>query len=397
MNRTCNFLSGACLGSGLGAGLMFFFDPHLGRRRRAMVRDQFVGLASHADDAVGKAARDLVHQTQGLAAETWSLLFGGQVDDRRLMQRVRSKLGRYVSHPHAIEVSAQDGRVRLSGRILEHERCSLVRAVAQVAGVRGVEDRLEAHRQPGSLPDLQGGVCRPGEQLNVLQENWSPGTRVLVGSAGSILFTAGLTQRFPTACILGTAGLALLARSASNMSWGRMLGVSGGRRAVDVHKTITLNGPLQRVFPFFADYANFPRFMAHVREVRDLGNGRSYWVAAGPGGVPVTWNAAITAFEPNRLIAWRSEPGSVIANAGVLHFQPEGNDRTRVDLRFSYNPPGVALGHVAAMVFGADARSSFDDDLVRLKGLIEHGSTAAPGKGEVARQEMERAMAAGSR
>jgi uncharacterized membrane protein len=383
-----SFARNLAIGAGLGAGLMYFLDPQQGRRRRALVRDQVVHVASRADDALSAAVCDLSQQARGLAAELWSLAVGGNVDDRRLAARVRSRLGRYVSHPRAVDATAHDGAVTLSGPILEHERDRLLRAVSLLRGVREVEDRLEPHRGPGNISDLQGGVCRPGERLNVFEENWSPGTRLLVGSAGAVLVTSGLTRHFPVSCILGTAGLALMARAATNLSWGRMLGY-GGRRAVDIYKTVTIAGSVERVFPFFADYQAFPRFMAHVREVRDRGDGHSHWVAAGPAGVPVTWDAVLTCFEPDQLIAWRSEPGSVIPNAGVIRFEPEGNDRTRVDLRFSYNPPGGALGHFAAMLFGADAKSSFDDDLMRLKGLIEQGSTHAPGKAPVVRQDIE--------
>jgi uncharacterized membrane protein len=378
-------------GLGLGAGLTYFLDPQQGRRRRALLRDQFVKLASHADDVVGVVGRDLGHQCQGLLAEGWSLLARWTPTDRQLAERVRSKMGRFVSHPSAIEVTARDGHVTLSGHILAHEVDDLLACVVRVHGVHGVENRLEAHSQPGTVSDLQGGRRRPGDLPDVLQENWSPATRALVGAAGATLVTAGLGQRFPVACVLGTAGLALLARSATNKKLTRLVGLSGGRRAVDVRKTITFDGPVARVFPFFAEYANFPRFMAHVREVRAVGGGRSHWVAAGPAGVPVSWDAVVTRFEPNRLIAWRSEPGSVIPNAGVIVFEPEGNDRTRVDICLAYNPPGGALGHFAAMLFGADARSSLDDDLVRLKGLIDQGSTHAPGKGPVTRQDLAHA------
>jgi uncharacterized membrane protein len=384
-------------GMGLGAGLMYFLDPQQGRRRRALVRDQFVSVASQADDAVGCVARDLAHQVQGLLAEGWSVLARWTPDDRQLAEHVRSKMGRYVSHPSAIGVTARDGRVTLSGHILAHEVDDLLACVARVPGVRGVENRVEVHQHSGNVPDLQGGWPRRGDLPDVLQENWSPATRALVGAAGATLVTAGLAQRFPVACVLGTAGLALMARSATNKELTRLLGLSGGRGAVHVHKTITIAGPVERVFPFFADYANFPRFMAHVREVSDAGGGRSHWVAAGPAGVPVTWDAAVTRFEPNRVIAWKSEPGSVIANAGVIRFEPEGSDRTRVDIGLSYTPPGGALGHAAAMLFGADAKSSLDDDLVRLKGLIEEGLTSAPGKGQVARQDVEPAVARAER
>jgi uncharacterized membrane protein len=128
--------------------------------------------------------------------------------------------------------------------------------------------------------------------------------------------------------------------------------------------------------------------MSHVKEVRDLGGGRSHWEAVGPAGVPVTWNAIITRFVPNEILVWRSEPGSVIANAGIIRFESVAGGKTRVDILLSYNPPGGALGHFAALLFGADAKSAMDDDLLRLKSLIEEGTTRAPGKGETTRQEV---------
>ena len=94
------------------------------------------------------------------------------------------------------------------------------------------------------------------------------------------------------------------------------------------------------------------------------------------------------------MIAWKSEPGSVVANAGVIRFEPAEGGNTRVDVRLAYNPPGGGLGHLAALLFGADPRSALDEDLVRLQGLIEQGSTRAPGKGEVARQDVPAAHAA---
>ena len=149
-----------------------------------------------------------------------------------------------------------------------------------------------------------------------------------------------------------------------------------------------MNAPVDEVFPFFANYDTFSTFMANVHEVRDLGQGRSHWVARGPAGIPVSWNAVLTQFEPNEVIAWRSEPGSLIANAGRIRFEPDPGGRTRVSVCLTYNPPGGALGHVAASLFGADPRSSLNDDLVRLKSLIEDGCTSAPGGKHAARVDV---------
>jgi hypothetical protein len=32
------------VGAGMGAGLMYFYDPQMGRRRRALTRDQLISL-----------------------------------------------------------------------------------------------------------------------------------------------------------------------------------------------------------------------------------------------------------------------------------------------------------------------------------------------------------------
>ena len=69
--------------------------------------------------------------------------------------------------------------------------------------------------------------------------------------------------------------------------------------------------------------------MSHVREVEDLGGGRSHWSVSGPGGVPIEWNAMLTQQVPNEVIAWRSEPGSMLENAGIIRFVPDGDGYPR--------------------------------------------------------------------
>src|SRR5438270_13698394 len=108
-------------GLGLGAGLMYLLDPDLGRRRRALLRDKLVSAASRTDDCLDTTWTDVQQRAQGLAAETAGLWTSGQADDRVVVERVRSKIGRYLSHPGAVEVSARDGRVTLRGPVLARE------------------------------------------------------------------------------------------------------------------------------------------------------------------------------------------------------------------------------------------------------------------------------------
>jgi uncharacterized membrane protein/CBS domain-containing protein len=375
-------------GLALGAALMYLLDPDRGNRRRKLMMDQINSLLSQSDVAVGKTGRDLRNRTRGLMAETSARLTEGTPDDVILVERVRSAMGRVASHPHAIEVRAENGHVTLRGPILAHEVDDLLSRVKAVRGVSRIDNQLEVHQQAGDVPGLQGGTARPGQRFELMQENWAPAPRLLTSLAGAGLAFVGARRGDLVGMGLGALGLGLLARSLTNIETQRLVGTDGGRRAVDVQKTITINAPVAEVFRFWSNFDNFPRFMAGLKEVRDLGNGRSHWVAAGPAGAPVTWDALITRSEPNQVLAWKSEPGATVANAGIIRFELLTNNRTRVTIRLSYNPPAGAIGHAIAMLFGADPKSQMDADLVRLKSLFEHGK-ASVGSETVSREEID--------
>ncbi len=381
-------------GMGLGAGLMYLFDPDRGNRRRALIRDQVISALSQTDDVIGKTSRDLSNRAYGLMAEARSLLTSEEVPDEVLVERVRAKMGRYVSHPHAIGVTASQGRVTLSGPILKDKVDQLISAVSSVRSVKGVENRLEVHEHRDHMPALQGGVRRPGEKFELMQANWTPAARFLVGAAGGALAFYGVRRRDMLGGTLGISGLSMLTRAITNIEMKRLLGGGGGRRAVDIQKTLNVNAPVEEVFAFWRNFENFPRFMSNVREVRDLGEGRSHWTVAGPTGISVEWDAVITKLVPNEVLAWKSLPGSTIANAGIIHFQPNPDGSTRVDIKLSYNPPAGALGHAIATIFGADPKTEMDEDLVRFKSLIEEGKATAHDetvtREEVAGEALER-------
>jgi hypothetical protein len=241
MNRGLRLIGGM----GLGAGLMYFLDPEMGRRRRALLLDQAASLCNQAEDAFRVAGRDLGHRVSGLVSELGGLFAGRQADDRVLRERVRSKMGRVISHPGAVEVNVHNGRVTLSGPVLASEVDALLSCVCSVAGVAGVDNRLEVHQESGNIPALQGGAARTGEGFGLLQTNWSPATRLLAGTAGTALLAYGATRRAPLACVLGSVGLAFMARSLTNKGltslfeagqgqWG--VGAQGGPTPADWEK-----------------------------------------------------------------------------------------------------------------------------------------------------------------
>src|SRR5207237_4727639 len=139
--------------------------------------------------------------------------------------------------------------------------------------------------QADKVSALQGGVVRRGRRPDIFQERWSPTTRLLAGATGMALVAQAVARRSFASGAVGALGLGLAARALSNLELRRVLGTGGGRRAVDVQKTINIAAPVETVFDFWRRYENFPHFMTNVREVRDLGGGRSHWTVAGPAGV----------------------------------------------------------------------------------------------------------------
>ena len=364
-------------GVGLGAGLMYFFDPARGARRRALMRDRLAHASRVAGDAAGATGRDVSHRAAGVAARLRGTVGQETVDDRVLLERVRSQIGRAVSHPRAIDVDVVDGVVTLRGPILMDEVSDVIGAVEGVRGVRDVINNLDEHHEPGNVPALQGKRLPRRARAEMWQQQWSPTARLMTCTAGAALAGYGATRRDMAGVLAATAGIGMMARAATNVELRRLTGFGAGRRAIDVQKTIVIDAPVDEVFRFWSQYENFPRFMSRVLEVRPSAReGQSHWRVVGPGGVPVEFDAVVTAYVPNEVLAWRTVQGSAVAHSGIVRFEPRSDGRTRVHIRMSYNPPGGWVGHGVAAAFGVDPKRSLDEDLARLKTLIETGRPA---------------------
>ena len=357
---------------GLGALLMYFLDPRQGRRRVALLGDQWTRLARNGREMLDAGLRDLAHRAEGLAAETRRWFRRATPDDVVVVERVRAHLGRVVSHPHAVEVHVSGGEVTLSGPILRSEERQLLDTVQAVPGVRAVLNRLDVHKSAEHVPSLQGVNSRTRPRMEFLQENWAPGPRRAALGTGAALIAFSRSRGRLGGVLLGLAGVALMARAASNQRLTRLLGVSGGRRGVDLQKAIHIAAPRERVFSLWSQYDNFPRFMSLVEEVRPLDAKRSRWIVKGPAGTKLEWDSVLTDRIEPQLLAWRSEPGAPVQHAGIVRFDEDG-EGTRVSVRMSYNPPGGVLGHTVASLLGRDPRQAMDADLMRMKVFAETG------------------------
>ena len=122
-----------------------------------------------------------------------------------------------------------------------------------------------------------------------------------------------------------------------------------------------------------------------------MGDGRTRWTAAAPLGRSVEWDAEITEDVPGQRLAWRSLEGADVSNEGSVEFrQAPGGRGCEIHVDPRYEAPAGKLGEVIARFFGEDPRQQLDDDLRRLKQVLETGevvrSEGAPG-GKRARQE----------
>jgi len=143
-------------GVGLGAALMYMFDPDRGKRRRTLVQDKVTAAGHKAEDLAGKMTRDVGNRIYGTAAEIKSLFSREEVSDDVLVARVRSRLGRVPVDDGALDVTANNGIITLGGPVLTDELPKVLRSVRFVRGVKGIDNRLEVHNQAGSVSALQG-------------------------------------------------------------------------------------------------------------------------------------------------------------------------------------------------------------------------------------------------
>jgi len=140
-----------------------------------------------------------------------------------------------------------------------------------------------------------------------------------------------------------------------------------------VQKTIRVYADRTEAYECWRKLEDFPRFMSHVREVTKLDDTHYHWKVDGPAGVPVEWDAVITADVPGELIAWRTVENSAVQSAGVVQFELSDFGSTRVHVRLSYRPPANRVGHTVAKIFGKDPQRQIDGDLARFKTFVETG------------------------
>jgi uncharacterized membrane protein len=216
-----------------------------------------------------------------------------------------------------------------------------------------------AERGPARLGRDRGRARRP------------PLRGALTGAAGGAIAIYGLRRRGVVGSAMRTVGSTILASGLREAAPGARQ--PERRRAVDAQRSVEVAASPERVYALWTDPANLPRFLGQVEQVEALGGGRWRWRVRDPRGAPIEWTTMLTRQEPASLLAWRTEPGAAVESAGLVRLQPTDKG-TRVDVRVSYAPPPRVRGRAAAELLGPNPRRQLNDDLARMKALLDSGA-----------------------
>jgi uncharacterized membrane protein len=203
-------------------------------------------------------------------------------------------------------------------------------------------------------------------------------------ATATALIAYGISRRTIPGIALAMAAAPLALRGISG-AWPRSNGESAddthralaGNRGIHVRESIRLEKPVADVYRFWRNLENLPRFMTHLKRVKDLGSGHSHWEASGPADATIEWNAEIINEVEGKVIGWRSLPGSDVVTAGSVNFSSVRDGRsTQIAVHLQYEPPAGRAGALLSRILGRDPASMIREDLRRLKQLLEAGEVA---------------------
>jgi uncharacterized membrane protein len=184
----------------------------------------------------------------------------------------------------------------------------------------------------------------------------------------------------PRTVLLGAAA-ALATAAAVPLAWRAVTGewpaASAHAGPVRVRTALTVHRSLDDVYERWRRLDRLPSFMRHVEEVRVHDERRSTWVATGPTGKTVCWEAEITEDRPGELLAWRSLPGSEVEQSGRVGFREEPHGRgTRIEVDISLAAPYGRVGRAVAALLQPATERQIREDVRRFKQLVEAGEVA---------------------
>ena len=129
-----------------------------------------------------------------------------------------------------------------------------------------------------------------------------------------------------------------------------------------IEKSVEIDAPLRAAYEFWANFADYPRFMGQVQSVEQVDD--THWRWRGQmGGKTLEWEAEITENVPDESIGWQTSSKGHRSSTTV-RFAPLADGRTAVTWTAHY-PNGVGKGLSAA-----DLAQQAEENLARFTELL---------------------------
>ncbi|TKC10943.1 DUF2892 domain-containing protein [Pedobacter polaris] len=150
-------------------------------------------------------------------------------------------------------------------------------------------------------------------------------------------------------------------------------------QAINISETITVNASREKVYAFWRELSNLPKFMQHLKEVTETSDTESHWIANTPGNlIPLSWNAEITHEETGSYLGWQSTEGSMVENAGKVEFTDTLNSiGTQLHIEINYFPPAGSVGRGIASLFNGMFEKMIRADIQNFKAYAEQADFRA--------------------
>jgi uncharacterized membrane protein len=149
-----------------------------------------------------------------------------------------------------------------------------------------------------------------------------------------------------------------------------------------VQESIDLEVPVGTAYNQWTQFEEFPRFMTHVDEVRQLDDTHLHWQVT-LAGKTEEFDAEVTEQIPDKRVAWKSTSGR--EHAGAVDFHRLDDDRSQIMVMLDTEPQGTA--ERAADAIGL-AERELRGDLGRFKEMIEsRGQETGAWRGSVEQSE----------
>ena len=129
-----------------------------------------------------------------------------------------------------------------------------------------------------------------------------------------------------------------------------------------IEKSVEIDAPLRAAYEFWANFADYPRFMGQVQAIEQVDD--THWRWRGQlGGKTLEWDAEVTENVPDESIGWQTSSKGHRSSTTV-RFAPLADGRTAVTFTAHY-PNGVGKGLSAA-----DLAQQAEENLARFTDLL---------------------------